>query len=258
MIYAVAFVHARIRAETGTAVMSVFPWKQHEVFVTALGGHALMSGSRRSLTALTMLGWLGRGHFPELMSYQLDDLELCRRARLAPRQMAGALIFALAVGLLAAYWTHLRSYYEFGANVLEGGTTAGGYRVRVQTAIYERSARMMLNPAGPDVTLCKAVGFGGLVVAALHGLRAALLRFPLSPLGYAMSAAYGYLLWGPFLLASVSKLVTLKLGGARMYRRVEPVFIGLALGQFFTAGVLWGLLVYMGTDMWQYYHVTFD
>lgn len=40
------------------------------------------------------------------------------------------------------------------------------------------------------------------------------------------------MLWGSFLAAW--------LGGARLYRRPAPLFLGIAFGHFFTAGVLWG------------------
>jgi len=63
MVYAIAFVHARIRAEAGTPVMSVFPWKRHDVFIASLGGKLLGSGAPANLAGLSMLGWLGRGHF---------------------------------------------------------------------------------------------------------------------------------------------------------------------------------------------------
>lgn len=258
MIYAIAFVHARIRAEAGTPVMSVFPWKRHDVFIASLGGRLLGGAAPANLAGLSMLGWLGRGHFPELMSFQLEDLEMAERAGIRLRRMTSGLVVALLLGMIAAYWWHLHAYYSYGANVLEGGTTEGGYRVRVQREILAGAARQLLSPTSPDWTLCRAIGVGAVVVTVMHALRAWLLRFPLSPLGYAMTAAYGYLLWGPFLVASVAKIITLKLGGARLYRRIEPAFLGLALGQFMTAGVLWGLLATAGPDMWRYYHVTFD
>ena len=258
MVYAIAFVHARIRAETGTPVMSVFPWKRHDVFVASLGGRLLGRRAPANLAALSMLGWLGRGHFPELMSFQLEDLEMAERAGIRLRRMASGLLVALLFGMIAAYWWHLKAYYGYGANVLEGGTTEGGYRVHVQHEIFLGAARQLLSPTAPDPARCTAIGVGGVIVTVMHALRVWLVRFPLSPLGYAMTAAYGYLLWGPFLVASVAKITTLKLGGARLYQRVEPAFLGLALGQFMTAGVLWGLLATIGPDMWQYYHVTFD
>jgi len=258
MIYALAFVYSRIRAEAGTPLISLYPWEQHRVFMQALGGKALTAGKESTITIIAALHWLGTGHFPELMAYQLEDLEMSRRAGLNARHMIYALVFALVVGLASAYWLHLKPFYEYGLNVLEGGTTEGGYRTQYARSAFDRASEMLANPGGPDWTTIAGISIGAALIAVLSGIRTAFLRFPFSPLGYAMALAFGLEVWGPFLLVSIAKAITLKLGGARLYRRVEPAFLGLALGHFFGAGVVWGVLAFLGADMWRYYHVTFD
>ena len=47
-------------------------------------------------------------------------------------------------------------------------------------------------------------------------------------------------MWGSFLAVWVVKVLVVKLGGARLYRRLSPLFLGIAFGHFFTAGILWG------------------
>ena len=39
----------------------------------------------------------------------------------------------------------------------------------------------------------------------------------------------------------LAKTVILKLGGARRYQRFVPLFLGMMVGHFFMAGMVWGL-----------------
>ena len=68
------------------------------------------------------------------------------------------------------------------------------------------------------------------------------LRFPLHPLGYAMAAAFSSQIWGGFFAVWLVKGAILRFGGVRMYKRLTPMFIGLALGHFFTMGIAWAAI----------------
>jgi len=80
------------------------------------------------------------------------------------------------------------------------------------------------------------------LASGLLSARLVLLRFPLNPIGYAIATFLGYRAWAPFLLVWVLKVTVLKMGGVGLYRRLMPAFLGLALGEFFTNGVIWGIL----------------
>jgi hypothetical protein len=108
----------------------------------------------------------------------------------------------------------------------------------------------------PDEPRTVAAAFGALVVTALVILRTYFLRFPLHPLGYAMVGAYGGPLWGPFLMVWIVKSVILRLGGMRAYRRGIPFFLGLVIGHFFLAGLVWGWLSIIN-EMYRRYVVFF-
>ena len=64
----------------------------------------------------------------------------------------------------------------------------------------------------------------------------------MSPLGYLMAAVNGMQFWWAFLLAWTAKVIVLKLGGGPAYRRYVPFFLGIAIGHFFLAGVVWGTI----------------
>ena len=101
-----------------------------------------------------------------------------------------------------------------------------------------------------------AIG-GGLFTLMLVIARYYFLRFPLHPLGYAMSLNYGYALWGPFLAVWVIKAVIHKLGGARAFRRGMPFFLGLAFGDLFIGGLSWIAMAAFGPEVFNGYMVQF-
>jgi hypothetical protein len=170
--------------------------------------------------------------------------------------MSIVLFIALIVGLWGAYTIHLGAYYKYGNNVLEGGTTQGGYRTTLARTEFLETAGYALASKPPDVmrTGMSGVGFG--VCAFLIVMRIFFLRFPFHPLGYAMVTSYGHPLWGPFFLVWLAKTIVLRIGGMRLYRRLIPFFLGIVIAHFFVAGVIWGSIS-LHNEMYRYYVVHF-
>ena len=77
-------------------------------------------------------------------------------------------------------------------------------------------------------------------------VRSIFLRFPLHPLGFAMVMAYGSPLWGMFFLVWIIKSIILKIGGMSLYKRVIPFFLGIVIGHFVVAGMVWGFISLTG------------
>ena len=71
------------------------------------------------------------------------------------------------------------------------------------------------------------------------------LREPTSvPSRLAVAAPLDFFMtiFGPFLLVWIVKTLILRLGGMGAYRRAIPFFLGLIIGHFFLAGLIWGWL----------------
>jgi hypothetical protein len=151
---------------------------------------------------------------------------------------------------------HLGAYYKYGNNVLESGTTEGGYRTFLAKNEFLETAGYAKAPKPPDALRTAMTGIGFAIGALLIVLRTLVLRFPLHPLGFAMVTSYGHPLWGPFLLVWVIKTLVLRIGGMRMYRKLIPAFLGLVIGHFFVAGVIWGSIS-IHNEMYRYYGVHF-
>jgi len=253
-----ALVYARARAEAGAAMVWLFPFYLHKQMMIHIAGSAAFTSGTNfgNLTIFSTLMHVSRGYFQSQMAYQVEGSKIAQEAGLKQRTMAGWLVAAVAIGMLSASYIHLKAYYSAGANILEGGTTQGGYRVTLARTEFEELSGFMKAPRPPDRPRALAALSGSLVVAALVALRTYFLRFPLHPLGYAMVTAYGGPMWGPFLLVWLAKSLILRLGGMRAYKRGVPFFMGLVIGHFFLAGLVWGWLSIIN-EMYRRYVVFF-
>lgn len=258
LILIFALVYARARAEAGAAMVWLFPFYLHKQMMIYVGGSEMYArgGNWSNLTILSTMMFMSRGFFQSLMAYQLESTKIAQDAHLRQRTMAVWLIAAAVIGLVGAYYVHLIAYYADGANILEGGTTQGGYRVALARQEFEELSSFVQSHRQPDTNRTIAGASGMVIVLLLVLLRSYSLRFPFHPLGYAMVTSYGGPLWGPFFLVWIVKTIILRLGGMRMYRQLIPFFLGIVIGHFFTGGLVWGLLsIY--NEMYRRYMIHF-
>ncbi|MGD9497730.1 MAG: DUF6785 family protein [Armatimonadota bacterium] len=251
-----ALVYARIRAETGVPIIWAFPYGAHHKAVTQLFGSKWLhpTDSWANATVFSTMLFMSRGYFPALVGYQVEGWRLADAVRLRRSAMSWVLVAALVVGFFVAMWLHLRSYYEWGA----GGLNAlAGWGATEAEQEYSALASYAKADAPPDVARSVAMAAGAVVALVLLVLRTLFLRFPLHPLAYGMATSFGHKLWAPLFVVWLVKTLIFRLSGMATYRALIPGFIGLALGHFFTAGVLYGLVGTFGGEQYQRYGVWF-
>ncbi len=253
-----AVTYARLRAEAGSPMVWLFPIMEQWDMMIYVGGSApyQRGTSFSNLTAFTLFYWLARGYFPTMAGYQIEGFKMAEEANIRQRTMILWMIVALVIGLAGAYYLHLQVYYSYGANILEGGTTQGGSRVIAALRAWIDLSSWVNSHVAPDARRATAAGVGLLVTSLLILLRSMFLRFPLHPLGYVMVTSYGSPIWGPFFLVWIIKSVVLRVGGMRLYRQLIPFFLGLVLGHYFAAGVVWGSISLIN-EMYRRYGVWF-
>ena len=261
LILGFALVYSRIRAQAGSPMIWLFPYGEHKtLMINAAGPRAFIrDGSYANLTIFANLTFLSRGYFPAFMAYQLESFRFAEQVKSSKKVMAFVVMLALVMGLAGGYWIHLTAFYEYGSNILEGGSgvwggTRGAALIRQE---YNKMQGYMVSAGTPDYARTAAAGVGFLFTFALVFLQRAFLWFPLHPVGFAMVTAYGDPLWGAFLSVWIIKKLVMKFGGIGMYRKLVPGFLGLALGHFFTAGILWGVLATTGKELFRAYGVWF-
>jgi hypothetical protein len=239
IVMAVALVYGRLRGETGVPLVWLFPYFQQKNWLLyTFGSHPFLASGQSTLPVWGLFTFLARGYFPAMTGYQVEAMELARRARIDGRRVALALLLAVAVGFAVGWYHHLTPYYQHGAQQLRGGI----WGTWVAIPEYQNAATFPVTPKLPELPRIWASGAGAVVAAALSLLRLRFATFPLHPLGYAITCSYGSLVWGPFFLVWLLKSLALRYGGMAFYRRTVPFFLGLALGHFAVAGIFWGLI----------------
>jgi hypothetical protein len=173
-----------------------------------------------------------------MTGYQVEALEIARRANVRPGGVVLATCLAVALGLAVGWYVHLTPYYQHGAQHLRGGI----WGTWIAVPEYQAAAQYEGTPLLPDGPRNVAMGAGAAAAVGLSLLRLRFAAFPLHPLGYAITCSYGTLAWASFFIVWLLKSLALRYGGMAFYRRSVPLFLGFALGHFAVAGILWGLL----------------
>lgn len=255
IVLAVALTYARVRAETGIPLIWMFPYGMPKVLLFSLFGTAPLApgGDPATLTGLATLTFLSRGFPLALSGYQVEALRVGHQLSEKPRRIVLGLTLALVVGMLLALGFHIQGYYEVGAQQVRGGIWGASMAV----AEYDKAINAAASPLPRDIPRVIAAGAGFLIAAVLQVLRTQIVNFPLHPLGFAAGNAYGSLIWFPFFVVWLAKVLVLRFGGMPLYRKTLPGFLGFALGHFFTAGIVWGLLGAAGKNLYEGYLVWF-
>lgn len=239
VVLAVALVYGRIRAQTGVPLAWLFPFGMAKsLFLYAFGSQPMVASGPATMPVWALFSFLSRGYYTTIVGYQVEGMEMTRRARMRPRRIIFALCLAVVVGFVVGWVNHLVPYYQLGATHREDGIW-GSYEA-VQE--YALAATLATTHKLPEVSRGWATMGGGGTVLLLWMLQLRFAGFPFHPLGYAMTCSYGDLLWGPFFVVWALKSLALRYGGMRFYRQSIPFFLGFALGHLAIAGVFWGLV----------------
>lgn len=237
-------VQARLRAEAGIPLGWPYPFgTQKTTFDYVLGTKGIKAlGGEQGLVMLSFYSWLSRyNYLGETAAFQTDNLALWERLDITPRKTNWFMLSALVAGLALGFYIHLSAYYRFGASLLQGGSLYGGANTMVARGEYLGLSAQLASPTPPDTLRVKFMIGGFLLTPALALLRRSFLRFPFHPLGFLLATSYGPTpyYWSSMLIAWAAKALILRLGGARLYWRGLPFFLGLVLGSSMTYDVLW-------------------
>ena len=228
-------VVTRIRAELGPPIHDF-----HFMGPDAMLPRAFSAGMLRPQdTAFFTFGYaLTRAHRSDTMPVGLEGLQMARQRNLDSQRMFGAIMLAVVVGTLSAFWAFEHQAYQLGtaAKFFQGMGHA-----REAFTRSDHWMRGSLNDR-PNPMAAGAMGVGLLTTLGLFGLRMRFFGFPLHPIGYAIASSWAiHLVWMPLLIAWFLKAAVTRYGGLRLYRLWLPFFLGLALGDC-VMGSVWALL----------------
>lgn len=230
---------ARIVVESGLVILrgpitaQAFTW--HVVGVAGMGPStaAALGLSYAFFCDGKSFGMTALAHVPRLG----QELEKHGRRLIGPAVLIGSLVAAVSViGYTLYEGYHATGSYNFGVVTFTGSTNGpvGSWLVsanRIQQATF-----------GTDWNRIMFMGIGGAFTFALLYVRMVIPTFPISPIGFAISAS-GVLKSSlvPIFLVWMTKTILMRIGGLGLFRRAAPLFLGMLLGH--AMGLALGVVV---------------
>ena len=145
------------------------------------------------------------------------------------------MLAALVIATISGMWACLHVFYSEGAlakcqgfELWTGMETYSWLDNSLNTGFKSQPIRWFF------------AGSASAIVVLLSILRSKFSWFPLHPLGYCIGPWMMWY-WCPTLIAWAIKLVILRYGGLRIYRKAVPFFLGLVLGDY-VMGAIWSLI----------------
>jgi hypothetical protein len=197
--------------------------------------------SRPDLVMFSMFYGFNRAYRSHPMPVQLESFKIGERVGGSYRKLFWAMMLAILFGALCAFWADLDQSYRYGA---AEKIAPPNVQLIFGSEPWLRMQGWLQTPSSPraqvNYRINVFVGIG--VTLLLTALRLRYARFPLHPVGYAVSGDWSMsLLWSSLFIAWVVKALLLRYGGLRAYRQALPFFLGIVLGEC-VLGSLWTLI----------------
>ena len=219
----------RIVVEGGVAE-AVGPLVASSALVSAVGTTVLGPGGMASVAYSYV--WSGDIR-TFVMASCAHGLKLSEHLGPRLRPLLWAMVLAIFLSFAGSVCTILYLSYKYGGINLNSWFFVDGAKVP-----FNYIAAKLNTPTPPNWGGWLHTGVGAGVMALLMLARQRLLWWPLHPLGYPIAVVWAMnQIWFSIFLAWTIKLVVMKYGGPRLFRRTRPFFLGLIVGQFCIAGV---------------------
>ena len=176
--------------------------------------------------------WLGGGGVTYVMSAMLHTLKLKSTEARPDRRLPLAFLIAIVVAMAGSIWYTMTTAYTYGGINLHRWFFEGAPRWP-----FTYMASVISDPEPSFAPRLLFTSIGGSLMALMLFLRQRFLWWPLHPIGFPIAntfkiASYD---WFALFTAWALKGVILRYGGVRAFRLAVPFFLGLTLGEFFTA-----------------------
>lgn len=225
----------RIRAELGPPAHELNWVNPENIVVTVLGTGVL---GTQSLTALTYMFWFNRGYRSHPMPHQLEGMKIGRELRMEPRRLLAAMVLASVVGVFAAFWALLSVFYANG----QATANIQSYSTGIGVEAFNRLSDWQANPRSTNFVAVAWMGLGFAFTVTLMAAKSRFFWWPFHPAGYALANSYALEYWWMTLLIGwILKLVIVRYGGIRGFRRALPFFLGMILGDYIAAS-MWSIV----------------
>ena len=243
IFFAMSVAVTRMRAELGPPAHDLHAGGPDRVLASLLGPKVLGPSNQ---SVFSMFFWFNRAYRSHPMPFQLEGFKMAERTRTSYRGMFVAICIATVFGTFIAFYVILALLYKNGA----ASSTLGPPNVPLifGSEPWNRMETWVKSPAAPDTNTGIGIAVGFATTIFLNSLRMKMAWFPFHPVGFAVSSSWSmHRLWLPMFIAWVVKLVMLRYGGLKLYRRALPFFLGIILGECVLGSfwTIWGIIFHV-------------
>lgn len=235
LIVAYYVMWARLRAETGLSLIA-FPFRVDELLVAPFGNKILRDPEVVMLFNLRWAYFPGFGDSSEVTTGNaVDGFKIADSARIGFVKLLPVMLIGFLLSMIVVTYVVLTGMYHYGFQ--QSGFINTGWLGPQLSFVRTRILDMLVERTDFDLNGMIAIAVGAAVGLGLSMLRLRLWWWPLHPIGYLASTCWGmHTAWIPFFIGWLAKLVVVRSGGLRLYRRTLPVAIGLMVGDFVSQG----------------------
>jgi hypothetical protein len=208
------------------------------------------------------------GHFTtreSLLPFSMHGLQTMEATQPQPRQRSALLVllvWALALGFVVAVASSLYCYYTYTTPVTDRVQTLVNFHALERlprndiVGPLNRHSEGRYAPRVHSPLLHMGIGAGVtgfLQVAALRWT-----GWPFMPVGYLMSSTfYAHVSWFSILLGWLCKVMIVKYGGASLFQKAKPFFVGMIFGEAVAAGLWLIITLILAQTGYDYHPITF-
>ncbi len=232
LYFIIATALTRMRAELGPPLHAIVLVNPQTVLISVLGTRRLGTAN---LTMFSLFYWFNRFNRSHPMPHQLESFKLAERTNASTKRLVWAMMLAIIFGVALTFWIYPYTLYIYGASTA-GELLGAGWQA------YNNLAGWLQYPQPPNYTSTSIITGSFIFAILLAWMRMRFVWWPFHPAGYVLGVSSGTIdvYWFALFICWLIKLLVLKHGGVKSYRKVVPFFMGLVLGDF-VVGCYWGL-----------------
>ncbi|MCD6408096.1 hypothetical protein J7L87_03495 [bacterium] len=168
-----------------------------------------------------------------VMTSTANFFALAHKFKVCAKKVIIASIIAIIVGLIGSFISVITIAYKY------GGINLGGWQFTHYVRYTVKWVKeYLLHPYGFGKYEFSFFGIGAIVYLILNFLRLNFPGFPLHPIGLAVAATIPiYFTWFSIFIGWLLKFLILRYGGQKIYKKLQPFFLGIIIGAFLTGGM---------------------
>ncbi|MBT5873578.1 MAG: hypothetical protein HOH43_09180 [Candidatus Latescibacteria bacterium] len=241
-LYVFYLAMARVLAEAGLVMLDL-PINAHQFTVSMVGsanlsvptltGMTLTNAFARNWRTFTMVATAHAAWFKGHLNRMGGRLSPGRRHRGGAGGFFLWICLAFAASAASSMIYLIYAGYTLGEQSLRGGAIGS-----LGNGFYAMAIAWIDNATQISELEVIFLGSGGLITGLMVACRYLFYWWPLHPIGFVVGASSPIrVAFLPFFLAWLVQIILLRVGGVRLYRSVQPLFLGMLVGYVAGAGI---------------------